>query len=150
MMTIHTEGNGMVEWLSVTLRAWDRTKRAVARSEFIDRLSIRPGDPATEPKKDVGGVTRLELLLVELKAFEDEEEPTEAFVAAVGDGLLRAAGWLGRQPVEVFEKVRAAGGGGDLFVGGWIERDQFDLDLPPELLRACGTLGLPISICTND
>ena len=38
----------------------------------------------------------------------------------------------------------------DVFIGGWMNCDQFDLTLPPEFLLACGRLGLPIDIYTND
>jgi hypothetical protein len=37
-----------------------------------------------------------------------------------------------------------------VFFGGWLDGEQFDLDLPAEFLLACGRAGLPISICTND
>jgi hypothetical protein len=73
-----------------------------------------------------------------------------AFATAVQAGLVRAAKWLAQQPPAVFEQLRADGRVTDLFVGGWIEQDQFELDLPPEILQACGTLGLTVSICTND
>ncbi len=55
---------------------------------------------------------------------------------------------VSRQPL--FEELRTAGRVTEIFVGGWIDQDQFDLDLPTEFLQACGMLGLSISICTND
>ncbi len=65
-------------------------------------------------------------------------------------GLVRAADWLARQPPSLFKEFRTAGRGTDLLIEGWIDQDQFDLDLPVEFLRACGVLGLSVSICTND
>lgn len=56
----------------------------------------------------------------------------------------------GRKQAGVFEELRAAGRDADVSVSGWVERDQFELDLPPEFLRACGALGLAVSVCTND
>jgi hypothetical protein len=58
--------------------------------------------------------------------------------------------WLARQPAGVFEELRAAGRVTDLFVGEWVTQNQFDLDLSPEFLRACGAPELAVSACTND
>jgi hypothetical protein len=38
----------------------------------------------------------------------------------------------------------------DVFFGGRLDGEQVEIDLPAELLLACGRAGLPISICTND
>jgi hypothetical protein len=126
----------------------------IAPGEFLDRLLIAPGDPVTVESGP--GVPRVRLFSVAQEDFAqvdttaDAGAKSEAFAAAVHDGLVRAAKWLARQQPEVFERLRADGRVTDVFVGGWMEQDQFDLDLPPEILRACGTLGLTLSICTND
>jgi hypothetical protein len=144
----------MVEWLTFCLRVWDPRGRKIAAAEFLDRLLIAPGDPATV--EDGPGVPRVRLLSVAQEDFThvditaDAGARSEAFAAAVHDRLVRAAEWLARQPPAVFAELRAAGRVTDVFVGGWIEQDQFDLDLPPEFLRACGALGLTVSVCTND
>lgn len=36
----------MVEWLSFSLRAWDRCGHPIRPDEFLDRLTIAEGDPA--------------------------------------------------------------------------------------------------------
>jgi hypothetical protein len=144
----------VVEWLRFTLRAWDRGGGIVLPAEFQERLSIRPGDPAQV--QEGPGAPRVQLLNVSMEDFADVDKShdagatSEAFAAAVRAGLLVAAKWLDQQPAHVFEELRAAGRMTDVFVGGWVEQDQFDLDLPPEFLRACGRLGLMVSICTND
>lgn len=144
----------MVEWLQFTLRAWDRRGHRILPAEFLDRLSIVPGDPAEV--EDGPGALRVRLLAVAQDDFDhvdtsaDAGARSEAFAAAVHDGLVRAAGWLARQPAWVFEELRAAGRVTDVSVSGWVEQDQFELDLPPEFLRACGALGLTVSVCTND
>jgi hypothetical protein len=143
----------MVEWLDVCLRAWGRGRK-VASPEFLDRLLITPTDPVSV--EEGPGCPRVRLLAVALNDFAhvdttaDAGAQSEAYIAAVHDGLVQAAAWLGRQPHAVFEELRAAGVTTDIFVGAWISQDQFDLHLPPEFLRACGMLGLTISICTND
>jgi hypothetical protein len=144
----------MVEWLEFCLRAWDRRGRKVAPAEFLDWLRIAPSDPAAV--EEGPGAPRVRLLAVAMKDFDevditaDAGARSEAFAVAVHDGLVRAAAWLARQPAAVFEELRAAGRVTDVFVGGWISQDQFDLELPPEFLRACGALGLTVSVCTND
>ena len=145
----------MVEWLgSSCLRAWDTQGRKISPAEFLDRLLFAPGDPVAV--EDGPGATRIRLLSIAREDFDeisittDAGARSEAFAAAVREGLIRAAGWLARQSPLVFEELRAAGRIADVFVSGWIDQDQFDLDLPPEFLRACGALGLTISICTND
>jgi len=144
----------MVEWLEFSLRVWDRGGDEVASAEFLDRLLIAPGDAATV--EEGPGCSRVRLLSVSQKDFDhiditdDAGAQSVAFEAAVRQGLIRAAEWLARQPPALFEELRAAGRVTDVFVGGWIDQDQFDLDLPAEFLRACGVLGLTISICTND
>lgn len=144
----------MVQWLTFCLRAWDPRGRIIAPGDFLDRLLIAPGDPVTVESGP--GVPRVRLLSVAQEDFAqadttaDAGAKSEAFAAAVRDELVRVAKWLARQPPAVFEKLRADGRVTDLFVGGWIEQDQFDLDLPPDILQACGALGLTVSICTND
>ena len=144
----------MVEWLQFPLRAWDPRGHPIPRSEFLDRLLITPGDPVVE---EVGpGVPRVRLLSVAMEDFAHVDVTADAgarvgaFAAAVHDGLVRAAEWLAGQPTAVLEGLRAAGRMTDVFVGGWVTQDQFDLDLPPEFLTACGGLGLTVSVCTND
>lgn len=144
----------MVEWLQFTLRAWDRTGDEVQRADFLDSLVITPGDPVVV--ENGPGVPRVRVLSVSMEDFanvdttQDAGAQTEAFAAATHEGLVRAANWLSRQPPNVFVDLRATGHVTDLFVSGWMTDDQFDLDLPPEFLRACGVLGLTSSVCTND
>lgn len=144
----------MVEWLSFSLRAWDRLGRPIRPDEFVGRLSFAPGDQAAV--EDGPGNPLVRLLAVAVEDFDhvdtsaDAGARSEAFAAALHDGLVQAAGWLTRQPAGVFEELRAAGRVTDVFVGGWVTQDQFDLDLPSEFLRACGALGLSVSVCTND
>jgi hypothetical protein len=144
----------MVEWLQFTLRAWDRRGERNVAAKLLDGVKIAPGDPAVV--EDGPGGPRIRLFNVSMEDFahvdttKDASAQSEAFAAAIHDGLIRAAQWLGRQPVEVFEGLRAAGWVTDIFVGSWMTDDQFDLDLPPEFLRACGALGLTVTVCTND
>ena len=144
----------MVEWLQFSLRVWDRRGVEIRRAEFLDRLSLEPGDPVDV--ENGLGVPRVQLFAVSMANMshidntEDAGAQSEAFAAAIREGLIRAALWLERQPSDVFKNLREFGHVTDVFVGGWITDGQFELDLPPEFLLACGKLGLTVSICTND
>lgn len=122
--------------------------------DFLDRLIVDPADPVRI--EDGPGVPHVRLLSLSMADFvnvdssEDAGAKSEAFAAALHVGLVSAAEWLIRQRPTVIEELRANGRVTDVFVGGWITQDQFDLDLPSEFLRACGALGLTLSICTND
>src|SRR5690242_2636597 len=112
----------MVEWLEYSLRAWDRSGRPITPPEFVDRLSIVPDDGVLVEGRP--GRPRIKLLAVAVEDFThvdtsaDAGARSEAFAAAVHDGLVRVAGWLARQPAGVFEELRAAGRTTDVFVGG--------------------------------
>jgi hypothetical protein len=137
-----------VETISFTLRTWHREGKRVPAAAFLDKLVIAPGDPARREKGP--GDPRVELLSLAAEDLAEAEEPSEAFAAALLQGLQRAARWLAKQPPDLFRGLREAGFVTDVFIGAWINSDQMDLDLPPEFLRACGKLGLTISLITND
>jgi hypothetical protein len=90
------------------------------------------------------------LLELAMNELEECREPFEEFAARLRDGFLGAAERLGSLPPGAFEEWRALGRRADIFVGGWLDDQQFDLDLPSEFLLACGRLGLVVSICTNE
>ena len=144
----------MVQTIKVLLRAWSRRGDKVQPDEFLRRLSITPDDAVKIEAG--GGVPRVILASVSqddvahVDVAEDAGARSEAFDALVRDRLTSAAAWLLRQPPVVFEDLRRAGRVTDVHVAGWIDDDQFTLDLPADFLRACGTLGLTLSICTND
>ena len=79
------------------------------------------------------------------------EEPSEEFAARIEQGFLRAAEWLDARSAGGFRMWRRESGRtADVFIGGWLSNEQFDMVLPPPFLLACGKAGLPIHICTND
>jgi hypothetical protein len=137
-----------LETIRVSLRAWHPEGKRVPTADFLDKLFFAPGDMAKKAKGP--GVPRVELLSLAAEEFSAAAEPSEAFAAAVREGLVRAATWLGRQPPAVFRGLRKAGIVTDVFIGAWIDGDQIDLDLPPPFLTACGKHGLTVSLITND
>jgi hypothetical protein len=138
-----------LDWVRVTLRGYGG--ETPTGDTFFAQLGLQP---------DAGFVSRtsgspwqaasLTLVEVTFQDVEGAEEPHEEFAARMERGLMRAAEWLMSRPEEAFDGWRAAGRKVDIFIGGWLNDQQFDLDLPAAFLLACGRAGLPITICTND
>src|SRR5262249_34189420 len=104
----------------------------------------------SHPSNSLYRAATIELFAVSMDECLSAAEPTEEFVVRIDAGLKRAAEWLDTLDPTTFAEWRTAGKTTDIFIGGWMNCDQFDLTLPPEFLLACGRLGLPITICTND
>ena len=141
-----------VQNLSVNLRASHPQGSRVSHDSFVGHLSIEPIDPVVNVVKSKSQwmAALVVMVAIEIGEFVDAEEPSEAFVTALRERLIAAGDWLSRQPISVFDTIRNGGFRCDVFISGWIDCDQFDLDLPPNLLLACGERGLEITICTND
>ena len=136
-----------VEHLEATLQVCRFNGGAVKTDEFLDKLVVESGDNVKKRKRPNA---RVDVMTIQQTEFADAEEPSEAFAETLAARLHDASIWLNKQDVELFDELRAKGFNTDFLITGWINADQLDLDLPPSLLRACGTLGLKITIITND
>jgi hypothetical protein len=136
-----------IDNISVSLRAWGGDDHEAAAA-LLDTLPIAHSDGVH--KAEGPGVPRVQLLSLSIEDFIGQEEPSEAFAAALRTGLLNAARWMEKQSPEVFTSLRAEGANADVFIGAWIDSDQIDLVLPPEFLVECARHGLPITLITND
>ena len=137
-----------LEWIRVSLRAWDPTGDEIPDAAFFEKLHFAPGDA---PQRATGpGVPRVELLSLEAADYSDAPEPSEAFAAALHERLMLGAAWLEKQSPATFDELRQAGIKTDVFIAAWMDADQIDLVLPPEFMRACGARGLSLSLITND
>jgi hypothetical protein len=137
------------EWLQICLRAW--APDAVVGDGLETLLRLEPGDGfRSAPGTALGQASLIYFVDEEVAAFASAKEPSEAFAAAVEARLLASAKWLASRPAGALDACRAQGYRLDVFVGSWIDQDQFDLDLPAEFLLACGSGALGISIVTND
>jgi hypothetical protein len=132
---------------SLFLRAWHREGMRLRPAEFVNRVVIAPGDPVIKHKG--AGHARIELISLVDVEFDEAPEPANAMLAALQDGLVKAAQWLAKQSPALFHELRSAGFVTDIlvFVVGKVEEaTTLDLDLPPEFLAECGRLGLTVSI----
>lgn len=124
----------------------------VAAEDFVDDLVLSAED-AIEGVYSNGGrgaTSRVAFRLVHLYDFEDAEEPTEDFAAAVQERILQVAEFLDRQSPSVFDQFRERGLKVYLYMEVRMDQDQMQLTLPSRLLSACARLDLGIELISND
>ena len=138
-----------VETIQICLRAW--AEGEITGVNFFNLLGLTPDDGWE-------GVAGTHISQAALIYFVDEgiashqgsPEPSESLSSKIERQLLEAAEWLLSRGAGVFDRCRESGLRTDVFVGGWIDQDQFDLRLPAPFLLACGRAGLSIEVITND
>jgi hypothetical protein len=138
-----------LRWVRALLRGYGG--EAPSGAAFLDLLALDPewrgrARPSESAWQSVSG----ELFSVAIADLQAYHEPFEEFAARVEWGFLRAAEWLDSRPPGAFDHWRAQGRKADIFIGGWLANEQFDLRLPARFLTACGRADLPLHICTND
>jgi hypothetical protein len=138
-----------LDWVRVSLRGYGG-QEPTGRSFFELLAPGREVGFPTSPSDSAWKAAAIELVEVAMDDCREAPEPCEEFVARIDAGLRKAAEWLLSIPLAPLERWRADGHKADVFIGGWLKGEQFDLALPPPFLLACGRLGLPIEICTND
>jgi hypothetical protein len=136
------------EWIQVSLRAWAED-RDVAH-EFATIAAVDPAEGfQLQPGERAGQTTLIPFVDEAVETYNTSPEPYDAFAEAIDAALVKAAWWLDKRS-GLSSRCLAVGIKTDVFVGSWIDQDQFDLDLPAAFLLACGRAGLSISIVTND
>jgi hypothetical protein len=138
-----------VQWLRFSLRGYGGAEPT--GTQFFDLLSVNPADGfELSPSDSLWKSANIDLLMVDIESCRTGPESHNEFASRINAGLKRVAEWLSARPMGAFETWRSMGKVADMFIGGWLDGEQFDLCLPPEFLLACGRAGLPIDICTND
>jgi hypothetical protein len=138
-----------LRWVRASLRGYGG--EAPTGTAFFDLLALEPEwVPCARPSESAWQAATVELFAVDMADLQAYPEPSEEFAARVERGFLRAAEWLGSRPPRAFDCWRGQGRKADIFIGGWLANEQFDLLLPAPFLTACGRAGLPLHICTND
>ena len=147
----------MIGSVLIALQAYRQDGRGVTSAEFLDPLSIRPGE--IEAVKADGGPWAAGLVyfaVVRYGAFShvdtsaDAGAQSESFFTGVADAFRCAARFLDQRPPSVTATMRATGSSLRLFVDVRMDQDQMELELPPELLAACGRHGLGVYVISND
>jgi hypothetical protein len=138
-----------LQWVRISLRGYGG--EAPSGVAFLDIVGLEPERVALATQSDSAWRSaNVELFSVNMAELGTFDEPSEEFAARVDRGFLDAAEWLGSRPPGAFDRWRDQGRMADIFIGGWLLNEQFDIVLPTLFLTACGRAGLPIHICTND
>lgn len=137
--------------LAVSVRAYNPCGRPVEDDDFVTPLgaaveppilSIASGRPAYHSAL----ITFSDRSVTE---FQDQTDRHAALELAIRADLIQLAMWLAPRAT----KIRALTIDGlvvDVVFDIWIDQDQLDLDIPTELLVACGAAGTPIRLTSND
>lgn len=136
-----------LRWVRVSLRGY--SGETPTGAEFFNLLAMEP-ERRFSPSESPWGSSNIELFSVDIADLQGYDEPSEEFAERIEQGFLRATDWLASRPAGVFDRWRESGRKADIFIGGWLSNEQFDLVLPASFLMICGKAGLPIQICTND
>jgi hypothetical protein len=138
-----------VEWIRFSLRGHGGPEPT--GTQFFDLIGWTPATGfEAHPSNSAWQSAVIYLFAISIEECQPGTESYEKFEARITAGLKRVAEWLDSLSPTAFDAWRTRGKKADLFIGGWMNSDQFDLTLLPEFLLACGRLGLPITICTND
>jgi hypothetical protein len=150
------------EWMAVgsvliALQASRKDGRGVTSAEFLQPLNIQPGEVETT-RADGGGWASgsVYFAVVRFSDFAhvdttaDAGARSEAFFAGVVEAFRAAGRFLDRRPPHVTAGMRATGLSLRLFVEARMNQDQMELELPTELLAACGRHALGVYIISND
>ena len=138
-----------LRWVQVSLRGIGDEEPT--GNAFFDLLAIEP-EWVTRATLSASAwqSANVALFAVDMADLRGYDEPYEEFAARVERGFLDAAKWLEARPEGTFDRWRCQGRAADVFVGGWLSNEQFDIVLPAPFLMACGRAGLSVHICTND
>jgi hypothetical protein len=138
-----------LRWVRVSLRGYGG--EVPSGAVFFDFIALEPERAAqARPSESAWQSANLELFAVDMSDLQAYPEPFEEFAVRVERGFLDAAAWLDARPHDALDRWRGQGRRADIFIGGWLANEQFDLVVPAQFLLACGRAKLPIQMCTND
>ncbi len=141
----------------IGLQASRRDGKGVTTLEFLAPLTIQAGE--VEAACADGGPWASGMVYFAVIRFSDFAHvdttgdagaQTEAFFAGVVEAFRAVGRFLDQRPPEITAWMRAAGLSLRLFVEVRMNQDQMELDLPSDLLAACGRHSLGVYIISND
>ncbi len=132
-------------------------EQGVTADEFLAPLLIQAGEvESTRADSGPWASGMVYFAVVRYSAFAhvdtsaDAGAQSEAFYAGVVEAFRATGRFLDRRSPKVTAAMRSAGLSLRLFVEVRMDQDQMELELPPELLAACGRHGLGIYVISND
>jgi hypothetical protein len=141
----------------IGLQASRKDGRGVTSREFLAPLEIRPGE--VEATRADGGEWASGMVYFSVVRYSDFDHvdksadagaQSEVFFAGIVNAFRGAARFLDQRSPTVTASMRAAGLSLQLFIEVRMDQDQMELELPPELMAACGRHELKAYLISND
>jgi hypothetical protein len=141
----------------IALQASRKTGQGVTTSEFLAPLAIQPNE-VEATRADGGGWASgmVYFKVVRDSDFENVDKSadagaqSEAFFEGVGAAFRAVGQFFDQRSPDVTTAMRESGLSLRLFVEIRMDQDQMELELPSELLIACGRHKLGVYIISND
>jgi hypothetical protein len=140
----------MIQQLRLSLLAWNPDGKPLSGEQLASALS------ANVSRFVVGGSgtkwesARISAFTILHEAYKAEDQPSEAFENAMLAGFIDFSTWLATLASNACDALRAHGMKLAVLIDFWMDQDQMDLELPPELLIQLGRLRLPLQLVSND
>ncbi len=141
----------------IGLQASRKDGRGVTSEEFLAPLEIHQGEvQATQADAGAWASGMVYFAVVRYSDFGhvdksgDAGAQSEAFFAAIGEAFQLTARFLNQRGPEVIASMRATGLSLQLFIEVRMDKDQMELELPPELMAACGRHEIKAYVISND
>jgi hypothetical protein len=141
----------------IGLQASRADGEGVTTAEFLAPLAIQAGEvEATRSDAGEWASGMVYFAVVRHSDYSHVDKSTdagaqsEAFFVGVAEALRSAAKFLDQRSPAITTAMRSAGLSLRLFVEVRMDQDQMELELPPELLAACGRHGLGVYVISND
>jgi hypothetical protein len=140
----------MISQTAVSLRAWHPSGDSISGQEFVNALGTDASRFTVVGSGQRWEAARIVGFEMSLEVFQDMEEPHEHYAKAVRDSFIAFSKWLATLSPKPFEILRSKRMNLDVFIGFLIDQNQFDLELPSQLLAETGRLNLAIKMSSND
>jgi hypothetical protein len=138
----------MIQSMEVSLGAHFPSRKVIAEGDFLAHLNV--GSHRTGSSTDPGGAAWVDLFSHRFADFAGHLDAPDHFDVAVAKSMVDTAAWLGQHSEDLFEGFHERGLKVALYVNMWIDQDQIDLTLSPNLTLACGRRGVRIQFITNE
>ena len=138
--------------INLVLSAARRDGEAVTSEDFLGPLNLSTGESSDwECVADRSpGMTGLVVFYERSVSDITDDEPHEILTEELAAKYTEISNWLESLPPDAVAKVQGAGLRLAFNVETWIDQDQIDFDLPPELMTALGSNGIPLQLASNE
>lgn len=143
--------------VSIGLQASRADARGVSSAEFLVPLAVEHDEvEATHADGGAWAAGMVFFAVVTYGEFAHVDRSADAgaqsitFEEGVANAFRAAGRFLDRRAPAITTGMRATGLKLRLFVDVRMDQDQMELELPPELLGACGRHGIGIYVISND